>query len=284
MTGRLPKGSWPAVTDIERIGFSRLRLYEHYDRDDGIREALIQLHGEWWSRLGRSLRRLDDCLPDLDDAERHLADLVGLEPAHDYFGGLGALAAKAGLDRIPMVGTPPLVIAGYLPSGTAQAHRFLWGLDKALNWRRRRREPAKESFRQSGARRSWLLPASGRRSLLWTRRSPERRLGGTRVRSSVPTLGAGFPRDGPGSRDDRGRARQDRLTRADISSLTRPRSGAESGASIEMPSGSGGGSDDVGRMNRSSESGSVCTQVTSGFSTGSTTGEARQSGRAENPL
>jgi len=134
MTGRLPKGSWPAVTDFARIGFSRLRLYELYERDDDLREALIQFHGEWWSRLGGSLRRLDDCLPDLDDAERHLADLVGVEPAHDYFEALGVLATEAGLDRIPKVGTPPLVIAGYLPSGIAQAHRFLWGLDKALIW------------------------------------------------------------------------------------------------------------------------------------------------------
>jgi len=31
-----------------------------------------------------------------------------------------------------MVGTP--LIAGYLHSGVAQAHRFLWGLDKALLW------------------------------------------------------------------------------------------------------------------------------------------------------
>ena len=134
MSGRAPKGLWPAVIDIARIGFSRLRLYELYERDDDLREALIQFHGEWWSRLGGSLRRLDDCLPDLDDAERHLADLVGVEPAHDYFEALGVLATEAGLDRIPKVGTPPLVIAGYLPSGIAQAHRFLWGLDKALIW------------------------------------------------------------------------------------------------------------------------------------------------------
>ena len=129
-----PKGQWPAVTAIERVAFSRLLLYEHYDRDDRLRDALVGFHGEWWTRLGRNFRRLDDCLPDLDDAERHLADLVGQGPAHDYFEALGALAAEAGLDRIPMVGTPPLVIAGYLPSGLAQAHRFLWGLDKALLW------------------------------------------------------------------------------------------------------------------------------------------------------
>jgi hypothetical protein len=134
MAGVAPKGLWPAVTDIERMAFSRLRLFEHYDRDHRIHEALIGFHGEWWSKLGRSLRRLDDCLPDLDDAERQLAELVGVGPAHEYLGELGAIAAEAGLDRIPMVGTPPVVIAGYLPSGIAQVHRFLWRLDEALRW------------------------------------------------------------------------------------------------------------------------------------------------------
>src|SRR5450759_53613 len=134
MIGVAPKGLWPAVTDIERVAFSRLRLFEQYDRDDRIRDALIGFHGEWWSRLGGSLRRLDDCLPDLDDAERQLAELVGMGPAREYLGELGAIAAEAGLDRIPMVGKPPVVIAGYLPSGIAQAHRFLWHLDKALIW------------------------------------------------------------------------------------------------------------------------------------------------------
>lgn len=132
MIGRAPKGLWPAVTDIERVAFSRLRLYEHYERDDRLRDALVQFHGEWWTGLGRSLRRLDECLLDLDDAERRLADLVGPELAHDYLADLGALAAEAGLDRIPMIGTP--LIAGYLPSGIAQAHRYLWRLDKALLW------------------------------------------------------------------------------------------------------------------------------------------------------
>jgi len=132
MIGRAPKGLWPAVTDIERVAFSRLRLYEHYDGDDQIRDALVQFHGEWWTRLVHSPRRLDDRLPDLDDGERQLADRVGPESAHDYLADLGALAAEAGLDRIPMIGTP--LIAGYLPSGVAQAHRFLWGLDKALLW------------------------------------------------------------------------------------------------------------------------------------------------------
>ncbi|MFI5040397.1 MAG: hypothetical protein ACHQNA_00890 [Acidimicrobiales bacterium] len=132
MIGRAPRGLWPAVTDIQRVVFSRLRLYEHYDRDDRLRDALLGFHGEWWTRLGRSLRRLDDRLPDLDDAERQLADLVGSEPAHDYLDALSALATEAGLDRIPMVGSP--VIGGYLSSGLAQVHRCLWGLDKALLW------------------------------------------------------------------------------------------------------------------------------------------------------
>src|SRR5665811_1686549 len=55
-------------------------------------------------------------------------------PAHNYLGELSAVAVEAGLDRIPMVGAPPVVIVGYLPSGLAQAHRFLWHLDKALLW------------------------------------------------------------------------------------------------------------------------------------------------------
>jgi hypothetical protein len=134
MIKRAAKGLWPAVTVIQRVASPRLRLYEHYDRDDRIQKALIQFHRDWWSRLGPRLRRLDDCLPDLDDAERQLAELVGVGPARDYFAELGALAAEAGLDRIPMVGPPPVVIAGYLPSGIAQVHRFLWHLDKALIW------------------------------------------------------------------------------------------------------------------------------------------------------
>jgi hypothetical protein len=134
MIGVAPKGLWPAVTAIARVASPRLRLYEHYDSDERLKEALIGFHRQWWSRLGRSLRRLDDCLPDLDDAERQLAELAGVRAAHDYLGELGALAAEAGLDRIPMVGTPPVVMVGYLPSGIAQAHRFVWQLDKALMW------------------------------------------------------------------------------------------------------------------------------------------------------
>jgi hypothetical protein len=110
----------------------RLRLYEHYDRDEDIRETPLAFHDEWSGKLGGHLRRLNDCLPDLPDAERQLATLLGAEPAHHYFGGLGALAAETGLDRIAMVGTPPVVFTGYLPSGIAQAHRFLWRLDIAL--------------------------------------------------------------------------------------------------------------------------------------------------------
>ena len=49
--------------------------------------------------------------------------------AHDYVAGLRALAAEAGLDRIPMFGAPERAAAGYLPSGISQAHRFLWHLD-----------------------------------------------------------------------------------------------------------------------------------------------------------
>lgn len=131
MIGR-PKGRWPAVTAIERVAFSRLRLYEHYERDDDLRQTLLRMHGEWWSRLGKSLRRLDDRLPDLDDAQQRLVDVAGPEPALAYLADLGALAAEAGLSRIPMVGTPE--IANYLPSGVALAHRYLWDLDKALLW------------------------------------------------------------------------------------------------------------------------------------------------------
>jgi hypothetical protein len=134
MTRGAPKGLWPAVTTIQQVAFSRLRIYEHYDQDVGLREALTGFHHQWWGELGGSLRRLDDCLPDLDDAERQLTDLMGAELAGNYLEELRALAAAAGLDRIPMVGTPPAVITGYLPSGTAQAHRFLWALDKALLW------------------------------------------------------------------------------------------------------------------------------------------------------
>jgi hypothetical protein len=132
VSGRPPRGLWPAVTDVERIAVARLRLYELYDQDSNLRDALLRFHAAWWNASGRLLRRLDDALPDLDDAERRFADLVDPETAHNYFSDLRALTAEVGLDRIPMVGTPAVVLVGYLPSGTGQAHRFLWHLDKAL--------------------------------------------------------------------------------------------------------------------------------------------------------
>lgn len=52
--------------------------------------------------------------------------------ASAYLRDLKALGEEAGLDRIPLVGTPLVVIVGYLPSGIAQAHRFLWHLDISL--------------------------------------------------------------------------------------------------------------------------------------------------------
>ncbi len=134
MTRRAPKGLWPAVTETVQVAGLRVRLYEHYDRDDRLREALAEFHAESWAPLAPGLRRLSDCLPDLDDAESLLVESVDPRRGLDYLVALRALAAEAGLDRIPMFGTPPVVIAGYLPSGTAQAHRFLWHLDKALLW------------------------------------------------------------------------------------------------------------------------------------------------------
>ncbi len=132
MTQRPPKGLWPAVTTIERIGVSRLRLYVHYAQDEDLRSALVRFHEERWRNLGGHLRRLSDCLPDLADAKREFAHVAGAESADDYFVGLRAVAVEYGLDRIPMVGTPPLPLRGYLPSGIAQAHRFIWRLDRAL--------------------------------------------------------------------------------------------------------------------------------------------------------
>jgi hypothetical protein len=133
---RPPKGHWLAVTDVEQLGGLRLRLYECYDGDEALIRALVAFHSLWWDRIGSDLRRLDDCLPDLDDAEALLADQVGLRAATDYFREFRDVVANAGLDRIGMVGTPPVVAAGYLPSGSGQAHRFLWHLDKALLWER----------------------------------------------------------------------------------------------------------------------------------------------------
>ena len=148
MAGGAPKGLWPAVTAIERVAYSRLRLYEHYDRDEELRQALLQFHRDWWTKFGRALRRLDDSLPDLGDAEHELANLVGTVTAHTYLGDLGMLAAAAGLDRIPMVGTPPVAVAGYLPSGIGQAHRFVWHLDKALMWEAARPKASSRAVRR----------------------------------------------------------------------------------------------------------------------------------------
>lgn len=142
-----PKGLWPAVSPTERVGILRWHLYRLYDRDDAVGEALTGFYARWWTRLGAGLRRESDCLPDLDDHAERLVELVGAEPARDYMAALRALAAESGLDRIPLVGTPPIVIAGYLPSGIGQLHRFLWHLDKALLWEavpENRKVPASE--------------------------------------------------------------------------------------------------------------------------------------------
>jgi hypothetical protein len=70
---------------------------------------------------------LEDGLLDDPDAEGRLAAHLGHRYTFEYFRALRAVTADAGLTRIP-----PVVQAGYLPSGVAQAHRFLWHLDKAL--------------------------------------------------------------------------------------------------------------------------------------------------------
>jgi hypothetical protein len=114
------------------MGGLRRRLYELYDQDEAMIGALVAFHSLWWDRIGSDLRRLDDCLPDYDDAEARLADRVGLRGASEYLGEFRAIVDDAGLDRIGMVGIPPVVVAGYLPSGSGQAHRYLWHLDKAL--------------------------------------------------------------------------------------------------------------------------------------------------------
>lgn len=127
-----PKGLWPAVTGLERIAFSRLRLYELYDGDNNVQDRLTRFYGEHWQPLGPAFRRLDDCLPDLSEADAALVDRVGRDRAHEYLDALTDLGQELGLDRIATVGTPPATIGGYLPSGIAQAHRYLWHLDKAL--------------------------------------------------------------------------------------------------------------------------------------------------------
>jgi hypothetical protein len=130
------KGYWLALTGVERVAGLRFRLYELYDRDVSLIEALVDFHARWWARIGRYLRRLDDCLPDTDDAWEVLAELVGPIVADAYLGDFHELVSGAGLDRIQLYGTPPVVVTGYLPSGAGQAHRFLWHLDKAILWER----------------------------------------------------------------------------------------------------------------------------------------------------
>jgi hypothetical protein len=146
VTGLATRGARPAVLGIEQVAGLRLRLYLLYDSDIGLVEALDDLHGRWWAVIGSHLRRLDECLPDLKDAERLLSDRVGAEPASDYLQALKSLALQVGLDRIPAFGTHPtnlplafpeerssltVPFTGYLPSGVAQMQRFLWHLDKA---------------------------------------------------------------------------------------------------------------------------------------------------------
>lgn len=132
MSEATPKGLWPAVTDIERLGGHRLRLYRMYDRDRALSNAITRLFSEWWVKFGPAFRRLDDCLPDLNEAMSTLENRVGVDNGRAYLHALHALGQEVGFDRIPMVGTPPVVVAGYLPSGMAQLHRYLWHLDKAL--------------------------------------------------------------------------------------------------------------------------------------------------------
>lgn len=130
-----PKGLWLAVTNVERIGGLRLRIYLHYDLDPQVSDLLTTFHSMWWDSFGAQLRRSDDCLPDAPDAIQSFADMVGDVTAAAYISGLRNLAARVGLNRIPAVGSG-VVQAGYLPSGVAQAHRYIWRLDKALLWER----------------------------------------------------------------------------------------------------------------------------------------------------
>jgi len=132
--GPVPKGVLPAVTRVEWVAFLRLRLYALYDGDTTVYDNLVRFHSEWWNDIGTALRRLDDCLPDLRDADHRLADHIGSDKAGGYLSGLRTLAAELGLERFGAIGTPPVTIVGYLPSGLAQSHRFLWHLDKALLW------------------------------------------------------------------------------------------------------------------------------------------------------
>jgi hypothetical protein len=112
----------------------RWRLYRLYDRDVSIGETLHRLHREWWTDLGPGLRRLDGCLPDLDDPVQLLSEQIDEALAYGYLAELRAFATEVGLDRIPMLGAPLFERLGYLPSGLAQVSRYLWHLDKALLW------------------------------------------------------------------------------------------------------------------------------------------------------
>ncbi len=149
---RLPRS---AVTPVERVAWARLRLYELYDANTSAAGALDLFRQAWWDPLAVVFRRLDDCLPDQRDAEDQLTQAARSDRilryrytpldiathtrgkwARRYLHELAGLAEDLGLSRIPMVGTPPIVTPGYLPSGTAQAHRYLWHLDKALLFER----------------------------------------------------------------------------------------------------------------------------------------------------
>jgi hypothetical protein len=132
MTGS-PKGAWPAATRLEQIAFHRLRLYRLYDDDAECIGEIQAFHRSWGPQVLLGLRGLDEnCLPDLDDADSVVAARIGEPEAAAYLSQLGTLAAKLGLGRIPAVGDPKPIPLGYLPSGVAQAHRYLIQLVRAL--------------------------------------------------------------------------------------------------------------------------------------------------------
>ena len=66
---RLPRS---AVTAVERVAWARLRLYELYDADASTVDALDRFRQEWLDQLAVVFRCLDDCLPNLPDAEERL--------------------------------------------------------------------------------------------------------------------------------------------------------------------------------------------------------------------
>jgi hypothetical protein len=132
MTGR-PKGSLPATTRLEQVGFHRLRLYRLYDDDVECIGALNAFQQSWGPRVRQGLRSPDeDCLLDRDDADRVIADLIGQRDAVEYLAALQAVAEALGLRRIPAVGDPKPVLLDYLPSGVAQTHRYVVKLDDAF--------------------------------------------------------------------------------------------------------------------------------------------------------